>query len=127
MRVDVQTTTVTLNDALREMVHRVVLLAVGRFRPLVDAVRVGITGAPGDGRAGAGYRVALRLEGPRRFVVVEHDRALSDALARAADRARRALDRERSRAALREAHSAPIGPGGRRLSGGARATAVAAD
>jgi hypothetical protein len=66
--VDLHTTKVALNDAMREMVHRVMLLAVGRFRPLVDAVRVGIANTSPDGAAG-GYEVTLRLEGCRRLVI----------------------------------------------------------
>ena len=127
MRVDVHTTRVALNDALREMVHRVVLLAVGRFRPLVDTVRVGIADATGEGAGGAGYRVALRLEGARGFVVVADGQALADTLARAATRARRTLDRERSRALLGRVQGSRAGSAGRILRGGPRAVAAAGD
>ena len=127
MRVDLHTTKVALNDTLRETVHRVVLLAVGRFRPLVDAVRVGIAHASPDGAAAGGYEVALRLEGWRQFVIVEHDRVLTDALARAADRARRALDRERSREALRLPRTSPVTSGAPIVAGGPGRVAATAD
>jgi ribosome-associated translation inhibitor RaiA len=127
MRVDVNTTKVTLNDALREMVHRMVLLAVGRFRPVVDTVRVAIADESEDGAAAGRYRVALRLEGWRRLVIVEHDHALADALARAADRARRALDRERSRASLSQPHTSLAGPAKRIPPAGPGGVAATAD
>jgi ribosome-associated translation inhibitor RaiA len=126
MRVDLHTTKVALNDAMREMVHRSVLLAVGRFRPLVDAVRVGIANTSPDGAAG-GYEVALRLEGCRRLVIVEHDHVLAEALARAADRARRALDRERSRASLRLPRTSPATSAVAVVSGGPGGVAATAD
>ena len=95
MRVDIRTDRIEMDEAERQLTERSVLLALGRFAPRVPHVVVSVSDAtPEATRAGRHYQVVLHVGGLRRFLVIEQDRDLLAAIGRAADRARRSVERD---------------------------------
>jgi hypothetical protein len=122
MRVDFRTDRIDIDEGTRQGAERSVLLALGRFAPRVPHVVVSIEdAAPEATRAGRHYQVVLHVGGLRRFLVLEHDRDLHAAIGRAADRARRTVERDLRRVAWGVASRRP---GSRRVPGSRRAAAL---
>ncbi len=97
MRVELRTAGVELDDAGRAQAERVFLLALGRFRPRVSLVALTVEPASSEHTLGGRvWQVVAHVHGARRFLVIEEDRDLGAALGRAADRARRCVERDLS-------------------------------
>jgi hypothetical protein len=101
MRVEFRETAIAIDAETRARAERCVLLALGRFQSLVPWVSVAVAAGPARSDGPADYEVAVHVGGDRRFLVVEVNRDLTAALGRAADRARRCLERDLSHAAWR--------------------------
>lgn len=98
MRVELHSTVGEVSDELRLAVERCVRLSLGRLRPRLPRVVATVSEAmPGHTLGGIIWQVVLRVDGPRRLVVIEVDRDVLAAIGRAADRARRCLERDLTR------------------------------
>lgn len=114
MRVEFRETSFALDTETRTRAERCVMLALGRFQALVPSVAVSVVVAPAEpARPAPDHEVAVHVGGTRRFLVVEKDPDVVAAVGRAADRARRCLERDLTRDSLRYATAAPRNRGNR--------------
>ena len=128
MRVDFRDPSPALDAAARTHAERCLLLALGRYGLIVPWVAVSVDTVERAGQPAAEHQVVVHVGGPRRFLVVEAHADVRIAIERAAARARRCLERDRSRHALRLVVARRGLPdAGPRQRAGAEAIALAAD
>lgn len=113
MRVDIRLAGLELEEGAEAAVQRAFRLALGRFGPRVSHVAVSVEAAsPEHTRGGTVWQVVAHVGGWRRFLVIEADRDLAAACSRAADRARRCVERDLSVEGWRPSRAAGQRQGG---------------
>ena len=107
MKVELRSEQVTVGLEQQMYAERAAHLTLGRFGPRISQISISVgPGGPSlasdpDGPPADDRQVAVRLDGKCRLLVLETDRTFESALVRALDRARRYLERDTARLAVR--------------------------